>query len=116
MALDTTTLAQLKERLLADKARLEEELTRFAQPTGTPGDYETKFEVIGSDPDENASEVEAYADNLSLEGTLEDNLRDVNDALSKMVAGTYGVCEKTSKEIPLERLQANPAARTVIEA
>lgn len=116
MALDTTTLAHLKEKLLADKSRLEEELGRFAKPTDTLGDYETTFEPIGSDPDENASEVEAYADNLSLEGTLEDNLRDVNDALAKMVAGTYGTCEKTGKEIPLERLEANPAARTVVEA
>ena len=116
MALDTIVQAQLKERLLADKTRLEEELSRFAKPTGTPGNYETQFEVIGSDPDENATEVEAYADNLSLEGTLEDNLRDVIDALAKMDGGTYGLCEKTGKEIPIERLEANPAARTVIEA
>lgn len=109
-------LDHLKGKLLADKTRLEEELSRFAAPTGTPGDYETKFETIGTDPDENASEVEVYADNLSLEGTLEDNLRDVNDALAKMTAGTYGVCEKTGKDIPLDRLEANPAARTVVEA
>lgn len=116
MALDATTLAHLKEKLLADKARLEAELARFAKPTATPGNYETQFDVIGSDPDENASEVETYADNLALEGTLESDLRDVNDALAKMENGSYGVCEKTGQEIPVERLEANPAARTVVEA
>lgn len=116
MTLDTTVLERLKEKLLADKARLEAELGRFAKPTETPGNYETQFETIGTDPDENASEVEEYADNLSLEGTLESDLKDVNDALAKMEAGTYGVCEKTGEMIPLERLEANPAARTVVEA
>jgi DnaK suppressor protein len=33
-----------------------------------------------------------------------------------MKAGTYGVCEITSKPIPLARLQALPYATTTIEA
>lgn len=116
MTLDATVLVRLKEKLLADKARLEEELGRFAKPTEVAGNYETQFETIGTDPDENASEVEAYADNLSLEATLESDLKDVNDALAKMETGTYGICEKTGEMIPMERLEANPAARTIVEA
>lgn len=116
MALDTTLLAELKEKLLAEKARLESELGRFAKPTGVEGDYATQFENIGTDPDENASEVEEYADNVAVEGTLETELKDVNDALAKMEAGTYGICEKTGEEIPLDRLQAYPAARTLVGA
>ena len=116
MALDTTVLAELKEKLLAEKARLEGELGRFAKPTGASGDYATQFENIGTDPDENASEVEEYADNVAIEGTLETELKDVNDALAKMEVGTYGICEKTGEEIPLDRLQAYPAARTLVGA
>jgi DnaK suppressor protein len=114
MALDAQTLARLKEKLLAEKARLEQELARFAKPTGVTGDYETQIDDMGNDPDENASEVEEYVDNLALEQTLESQLKDVNDALAKMEAGTYGICENTGKEISLERLEAYPGARTAL--
>lgn len=114
MALDQNTLTELKEKLLAEKTKLEGELARFAKSTGTPGDYETQIEEIGTDPDENATEVEGYVDNLALENNLENQLKDVNDALEKMGKGVYGICEKTGGEISLDRLRAYPAARTAI--
>lgn len=116
MTLDPIVLTQLKEKLLAEKGRLEGELGRFAKPTDVEGNYTTQFENIGTDPDENATEVEAYAGNIAVEGTLETELKDVNDALAKMEAGTYGICEKTGEVIPLDRLQAYPAARTLVGA
>lgn len=41
-------------------------------------------------------------------------LEEVNHALEKMDTGTYGICEETGKEIPVERLKAVPTARTVV--
>jgi DnaK suppressor protein len=114
MALDTVVLEKLKEKLLGEKRRLESELLRFADATGTTGSYETRIEDMGTDPDENASEVEEYVDNLGLEQNLEAQLKDVNDALAKMEQGTYGICEKTGTEIDLDRLEAYPGARTAI--
>lgn len=114
MPLDPTTLAELKDRLIAEKKRLEDALSKFATKTDTPGEYETRMENIGTDIDDNATEVEGYVDNLAVEANLEKELRDVLDALEKMDAGTYGICEKTGTEIPIERLRAYPAARTAI--
>lgn len=114
MSLDTQTLERLKVKLLAEKSRLETELSRFATSTGTAGSYETRITDMGTDPDENASEVEEYVDNLGLEQNLEGQLRDVSDALAKMEQGTYGVCETTGAEIALDRLEAYPAARTAL--
>lgn len=114
MPLDPTKLEILKAKLASEKERLEKELSRFAKQTGAPGNYETKFNDMGTDPDENASEVEEYVDNLGLETNLEGQLKDVADALAKMEAGTYGICEETGKEISLERLEAYPAARTAL--
>ena len=114
MTLDSSTLAELKDKLLAEKSRLEEALSKFASKTDAPGEYETKIEDIGTDPDENATEVEGYVDNLAVERNLEQELRDVLDALDKMEQGTYGVCEKTGQDIPIARLRAYPAARTVV--
>ena len=114
MPLDETLLKELKQKLLDEKSRLEAELSRFAKPTGAKDSYETKFEDIGTDPDENATAVEGYVDNIALEDNLENQLRDVGHALEKIEKGTYGICEKTGKEISLERLNVYPAARTAI--
>lgn len=110
MPIDEKIKEELKNKLLEEKGRLEKELSSFARPTGVPGSYETKFEDIGTDPDENASEVEAYADNLALENNLEKQLREINEALDRMDKGTYGICDNCRQEIGLDRLRAYPAA------
>jgi DnaK suppressor protein len=107
-------LAELKEKLLGEKANLEKELENFAKKTGK-NEFETKYNNIGEDEDENASEVEEYTDNLALENTLEGRLNEVVEALNKMEKGQYGICENCSKLISLERLRVYPAAKTCID-
>ena len=41
-------------------------------------------------------------------------LKEIYHALSKIKDGTYGICEESSKLIPVERLRANPIARTLV--
>lgn len=115
MKLTAEQVAEFTRRLTVRKEHLEQELGRFATQT-SEGEFKTKFpEDIGTRTDENATEVEEYADKLALEQTLEEQLGDVIDALARMDAGTYGVCEATKREIPIARLEAYPAARTVID-
>jgi len=111
MALDKKILKELKQKLLAGKARLEKELGIIGKPTGIPGDYKTKFEEIGSESDENASEVEEYVDNLALEDNLEKQLEGFDKALEKMKNGTYGICKECGGEINIERLKIHPSAK-----
>ncbi|MFH0969731.1 MAG: TraR/DksA C4-type zinc finger protein [Patescibacteria group bacterium] len=106
---------ELKTKLEKEKLKLEEELKKFANPTDNPEEFETKYDDFGDDRDDNASEVEEYADNIALENTLETQLREANDALEKMTNGTYGICENCNKEIDIERLKAYPAAKNCIE-
>lgn len=47
---------------------------------------------------------------------LETEIAEIDAALGRIQAGTYGVCEKTGKHIPAERLMANPSARTIVDA
>ncbi len=115
MAIDKKIQEELKNKLLGEKARIESELAKFAKPTGIPGDYETKFENIGTDIDENASEVEQYADNLALENTLEKELSKINKALEKIAGNAYGVCQNCGEEINIERLKVYPAAQNCIK-
>lgn len=114
MALSDAFVAEMKVLLTAEKEKLEQQLSRFAAPTEVPGEYETKFEDIGPDADENASEVEMYADNIALEDNLEQQLAQVNAALARIEGGTYGICVKTGKEISEDRLRAYPAAETAL--
>jgi DnaK suppressor protein len=47
----------------------------------------------------------------ALSGRLTEVLRDIDDALAKLDAGTYGRCESCGGEIGSARLEAMPAAR-----
>lgn len=114
MSLTPEILAELKAKLLAEKERLEDALSKFAKKTDVPGEYKTQMEEIGTDIDENATEVEGYVDNLAVEQDLEHELQEVLVALDRMEKGSYGICEKTGQEINIERLRAYPAARTAV--
>ncbi|WP_438420048.1 TraR/DksA family transcriptional regulator [Bacillus siamensis] len=54
--------------------------------------------------------------NQTLDEVDQNLLDEVNAALERMDKGTYGICEKTGKEIPYERLEAVPYARMTVEA
>jgi DnaK suppressor protein len=113
--LDETLKLELRKKLEEEKSKLDEELGKFAKPTGAPGDFETQIEDIGTDRDENATEVEDYSDKLGLENNLEGQLKDASDALKRMEGGSYGICENCHEEIDIERLKAYPAAKTCIK-
>ena len=114
--MDKKILAELKTLLLKEKTELEKNLTRIATPVDKQkGDYETTFENIGADREDNTAEVEQYSGNLPVEITLEKKLQDVLSALERIEKGTYGFCENCQKEIDLKRLRVNPSAKNCIK-
>jgi len=115
MVLEENEIKKFEIVLKARKEKLENDLGRIAKPTSEGGDYETKYNDIGEDVDENATEVEEYVGNIGVENTLEEQLKAVNDALEKIKDGTFGVCEVCGKDIASGRLEANPAARRCME-
>ena len=50
----------------------------------------------------------------ALTSSLTESLHDLDDALAKLDAGTYGQCEQCGGEIGAARLEAMPAARLCI--
>lgn len=111
MTLAEKEVKKFEELLTEQKNKLEEELNRIAKPTSDKGDYEATHEEIGSDREDNASEVEGYVENVALENNLEEQLKEVNKSLEKIKNGTYGVCEECGMDISPERLEANPSAK-----
>lgn len=115
MAIPNDLKEELKTKLVASKARLEGELIRLARPTDVPGEYETRFEDIGTDKDDNATEVDQYSDNVALEGNLENQLAEIDEALERIENGSYGTCSVCGNDIEEGRLNAYPAAQECIQ-
>ena len=117
MTISKGDMQKLREALEAERAKLESELAARGTKE-TSGNWQGTargFEENEADPIDGADKMEELATNIPLVEGLEQRQKDVVVALKKMDAGTYGICEKTGEEIPLERLRANPAARTIVE-
>lgn len=109
-------LEQIKKKLLEEKKNLEKSLKSFASKNvHNDDDYTADFPDFGTEQDENAMEVAAFSDNLSLERRLEKSLQDVNNALDRIGKGTYGQCRYCGKDIGEQRLLARPVSGACIE-
>ena len=76
-------------------------------------------ELSGSTSDNHLADAasETYAREFD-EGMEQDataQLREVDDALARIEAGTYGTCAACGKEIPAERLEAVPWTKLCID-
>lgn len=111
--MDEKTLQELKEKLLAEKKRLEEDLGKIAKKDEEG--YDPNIDQLGRSAEDNADEVEQYTSDLSVTETLEKSLGDVDDALEKIKSGTYGKCENCEGDIPIERLMVYPAAKNCLD-
>lgn len=114
--MDKKTLTTFEEKLGEEKAKLEDELSRFAQRNPhDDADFNADFPQLGDKEDENASEVAEYSKDLTLERTLEASLKDVNKALDRIKDGTYGTCKYCGKAIDEKRLMARPTSTSCID-
>lgn len=116
-------LTELKQKLEAEKSRLESELSEIATKRKTGKEqWDATYPVSDDDKssssgsmEEMGDEIEEYNTRLSEEATLEKRLQDIDNAFLRMENKTYGTCKVCNAEIPLERLQANPAAATDVQ-
>ncbi|MFC1687978.1 TraR/DksA family transcriptional regulator [Patescibacteria group bacterium] len=115
--MDKTLLQQMTKKLAEEKKQLEGQLEELAGFSSSSKKKEggVQWTEIGSKDDENAAEVTTYQDKLSLETNLRNSLEDVNAALEKIDAGTYGVCSSCGNEIQMKRLEIVPSATLCIE-
>ena len=104
------------------KQKLEEELKtleRELQSVGrrnpeNPNDWEAKPDSTerSADPTDSADNIEDFEENTAILKQLEIRFNEIKEALKRIDAGTYGTCEKGKEMIEMDRLEANPAART----
>lgn len=116
--IDETILVELKKALLEKREKIQTELEVFSKKEkGIKDNYATQFEKVGDRPEENASEVEVYENNLGIEHSLEKDLLAIDEALENIANGDYGICNNCGQpqKIDIARLRAFPEAKTCIK-
>lgn len=103
-----------KAQLDALRRRLEDERGRLLQVLGAP------TALVASDDErseleETAQRTTEREDRLAVVERERALLVEVERALAKLDAGTYGLAERTGEPIPYERLEAVPWARDAVD-
>ncbi|MGP4067373.1 TraR/DksA C4-type zinc finger protein [Halobacillus sp. B29] len=107
---------QLEERQMEIETRLLEK-NSLGIERGFASDMASgELSQYDNHPADSGSELYEREKDIALLGHLKEELSDIEYSLNQMKAGKYGICEKTGKPIPNERLDAFPTARTVSQA
>jgi RNA polymerase-binding protein DksA len=103
-------------RLLEERKRVVDAIENIHQEN--PGSIADETEEL-TFQDNHLGDVATATFDREMASTLEDNsthlLGEIDAALSRIEAGTFGTCERCGKEIGAERLEALPWATLCIE-
>ena len=121
--MNTTALTELKRALEEEHAKIVGELKSISSPDPDfKGNWDARYPQFEpgeygshSSLETEADEVEEYEVRLEAEHSLESRLLAVTHALQRIRQGSYGQCRNCGKEIPPDRLRANPAAEYCVE-
>jgi RNA polymerase-binding transcription factor DksA len=109
-------LEKFKKGLKSEEASLISEMKKVSQKNpNVANDWEPKSEnmdILRADRNEVADKFASFEGDVGILRKLEPQLNDVKLALSKIESNQYGICEICGKPIEVQRLEANPAART----
>ena len=101
----------IKTQLTEHRAHLREEI----EEQGADPDADEVAFVDDAGFSDRSHSTEERSRLISVVKALRSNLRDVDRALAKIDAGTYGACERCGKPIDPERLEALPWAVLCID-
>ncbi|MBI1974540.1 MAG: TraR/DksA C4-type zinc finger protein [Candidatus Zambryskibacteria bacterium] len=112
-----TDYKYFKKKLETEKELLEKELEKVGRRNpDNLSDWEPTppedRDISQADENTVADSIEGYEDNAAILETLEARYNDILSGLDKIKHGTYGRCQICGEEIEVERLEANPSART----
>lgn len=100
----------VREQLLAERARLERELTLTQKELTSPLQDASGESPFGQHLAENASAAIDRELDLTLEENLRKMLAKIDRALQKLDEGSYGICDRCKEPIGRERLEVAPYA------
>lgn len=108
-----TDFRLLRSHLESELKRLTEELEQL-QASSRPGDERREGSPFGK-REEEATESFELEKRLALEKRLKNQLAQIESALAKFEAGTYGLCDSCGRPIEQARLEALPQANLCLK-
>jgi DnaK suppressor protein len=113
MAID---IAEIKKRLLRERAQLLHDIEVKAHQVAEDGDdLDPERGGVGNHMADDANQTFEQETMLTLERSVRRHLDQVNAALARIEAGTYGICANCGKPINPARLEARPSSVLCIE-
>lgn len=109
-------LAELRTALLSRQADLQQQIAYLRRNLSAPLDPLDNVEVDApGDEGDSSVDLQDRDDTQNVLLDLQAQLAEVEHALTKFDSGTYGICERCGRPIPLARLRILPEARYDVE-
>ena len=109
-------LDELRQRLEAEHAELQVQLTTIEETSFATSQSDLSGEVSFDEENADAGTFTFERErDLSIENNVRDLMGKIDRALSRMEAGTYGICSRCGKPIEKARLKALPYADLCIK-
>jgi DnaK suppressor protein len=103
-------LETVRVSLLDRRVELESELSRLVEPPS-----EGAAVSFGKRIGEGTTEAVERLSTTATARSIADSIADIDRALAKIEAGTYGVCDECGGDIGADRLEALPAASRCVD-
>ncbi|MBB5172153.1 TraR/DksA C4-type zinc finger protein [Texcoconibacillus texcoconensis] len=113
-----TSLEKIRHELESERDRLQSSLEeeRNWRKERSLSDATGELSQYDNHPADSGTEIYERAKDDALRHRMQHELQKVEAALERMDNGTYGYCVITGEPIPIERLEANPVANTLVDA
>lgn len=106
--MEQATMNELRRRLDDERAHILTQLADMGVDAATGQPKSDQFEQGFADSGQATAEKALV---LSMAEGLIETMREIDAAITRMEAGTYGRCESCGNAIPDDRLDARPVAR-----
>lgn len=111
-------ISHFKQKLEGEFKKLEGELISVGHINPhNPADWEATAADLNTDSadrNEVADNIEEFEERSAILKQLEIQFNDVKEALARISNGTFGKCAVDGEDIPHDRLEALPTAKTCI--
>jgi len=113
----TIDTERFRDALVDERRRVEHALATLRDEH--PGSLDDEVEEVSATSDNHVAETASATLGREIDYTLGDNaeqvIAEIDAALQRIEDGTYGTCTNCGREIPVQRLEANPWASLCID-
>lgn len=106
---------KMRERILQEKTRLEHDRDQLHSSEGISSEMGDSADLDINHPAESGTETFERTKDIALRANVVSMLAQIDGAIARIDAGTYGTCERCGKPIAPGRLDAIPYATLCID-